>query len=188
MTTTVTGFLLTGLAPAGMAASLAAREPDQGMPARPLCGSHLGRHHAGQSAAPLVLLDGLRPDVRPAPHRLPRYRLRAGNLRHHQAQAPQDRCAGSHQRPPHQDRHGVGLSGRPRLGTCRDPSRHRSHRPCLARMTRPAATDLAAPTNWPTENPKKTNHNASLDATDLHGSSTPAIKRDQTRLIPCAIH
>ena len=34
----------------------------------------------------------------------------------------------------------------------------------------------------------ETNHNASLDATDLHGSSTPAIKRDQTRLIPCAIH
>ena len=189
MTTTVTGLLLAGLAPAGMAASLAAREPDQGMPARPLCGSHLGRHHARQSAAPMVLLDGLRPDVRPAPHRPPRYRLRAGNLRHHQAQAPQDRCAGSHQRPPHQDRHGVGLSGRPRLGTCRDPSRHRSHRPCLARMTRPAA---ARPSRHqpigPTENPKKTNHNASLDATDLHGSSTPAIKRDQTRLIPCAIH
>ena len=81
------------------------------------------------------------------------------------------------------------FSGRPRLGTCRDPSRHRSHRPCLARMTRPAA---ARPSRHqpigPTENPKKTNHNASLDATDLHGSSTPAIKRDQTRLIPCAIH
>ena len=48
------------------------------------CGSHLGRHHARQSAAPMVLLDGLRPDVRPGP---PRYRLRAGDLRHHPAQA-----------------------------------------------------------------------------------------------------
>src|SRR5271157_1720125 len=107
MTTTVTGLLLAGLAPAGMAASLAAREPDQGMPARPLCGSHLGRHHAGQSAAPMVLLDGLRPDVRPAPHR-------------------------------------------------RDP-----------RGTNQLAHG----------EPKKTNHSAPLDATDLHGSSTPAIKR-----------
>ena len=48
----------------------------------------------------LVLLDGLCPALRPAPHRAPRHRLRASHLRHHPSQAAQDRGARSHQRPP----------------------------------------------------------------------------------------
>ena len=66
--------------------------------------------------APVVLLDGLCPAVCSAPYRAPRYRLRPGHLRHHPAQAAQDRRARAHQRPPHQVRHGVRLSGRARLG------------------------------------------------------------------------
>ena len=50
-------------------------EPDQGVPARPLCGSHLGRHDAGQPAAPVVLLNGLSAALRPRRDR------------------PRDRCA-----------------------------------------------------------------------------------------------
>src|SRR5438876_755797 len=34
-------------------------ESDQGVPARSLCGSYLGRHHAGQPVAPVAPLDGL---------------------------------------------------------------------------------------------------------------------------------
>src|SRR5262249_30041160 len=76
-------------------------EPDQGVPARSLCGSHLGGHDAGQPAAPVVLLDGLCSALRPAPHRTPRYRLRPRHLRHHPAQAAQDRRARAYQRPSH---------------------------------------------------------------------------------------
>ena len=122
--------------------------------------------------------DGLRPDVRPAPHRPPRYRLRAGDLRHHPAQVPQDRCAGSHQRPPHQDRHGVGPVRPPKIGDVPrsvSPSQP-SPAPRPHDTPRRGAT-LAAPTNWPTENPKKTNHNAPLGATDLHGSSPRRLPR-----------
>ena len=84
-------------------------------------------------------LDGLCPAVRAAPHRPPRHRLRRRHLRHHSAQAAQDRRAGAHQRPPHQDRDGVSLSGRPRLGARRRPAGRRRKGPCLARMTRVAA-------------------------------------------------
>ena len=42
----------------------------------------------------------------------------AGHLRHHPSQAAQDRSAGSHQCPSHQDRHGVGLSSCPTLECC----------------------------------------------------------------------
>jgi len=68
---------------------------------------------------PLVPLHGLCPAVRSAPDRPPRYRLRARDLRHHSSQAAQDRRARSHQRPSHQDRTGVSLSGRSRVGSCR---------------------------------------------------------------------
>ncbi len=130
-------------------------EPDQGVPARPLCGSHLGRHDAGQPAAPVVLLDGLCPAVRPAPDRAPRYRVCPGYLRHHSPQAAQDRCARAHQRPPHQDRDGVGLSGRAGLGPRCDPARRRRKGPRLARMTRAAAARSSrGTTNQPTEIPK----------------------------------
>src|SRR5215216_3161608 len=42
-------------------------EPDQGVPARPLCRPHLDRHDARQPAAAMVRLDGLRAAVRAAP-------------------------------------------------------------------------------------------------------------------------
>ena len=61
------------------------------------------------------------------------------HLRHHPSQAPQDRRARAHQRPSHQDRHGVSLSGRPGLGQRCHPARHRGARPRLARLTRAAA-------------------------------------------------
>ena len=51
-------------------------ESDQGVPARLLCRSHLDRHDAGKSAAPVVLLDGLYPAVRHAPFRTPRHQVR----------------------------------------------------------------------------------------------------------------
>ena len=44
-------------------------EPDQGVPARPLCRPHLGRHDARQPAASVVALDGLCAAVRPPPDR-----------------------------------------------------------------------------------------------------------------------
>src|SRR6266536_6461799 len=62
-------------------------EPDQGVPARSLCRSHLDRHDAGQPAAPVVPLDGLCPAVRDAPHRLARHGPRRRHLRHHSSQA-----------------------------------------------------------------------------------------------------
>ena len=49
-------------------------EPDQGVPARPLCRPHLDRHDARQPAAPVVRLDGLCAAVRPAPDRPARHR------------------------------------------------------------------------------------------------------------------
>ena len=61
------------------------------------------------------------------------------DLRHHPSQAAQDRCDRAHQRPPHQDRHGVRLSGRPRLAPRRHPARDRRLGPRLAGMTRAAA-------------------------------------------------
>src|SRR5205823_11272782 len=112
---------------------------DQGVPARPLCRSHLDRHDAGQSAAPVVLLDGLCPAVRDAPDRAPRHRPRRLHLRHHSSQAAQGRRARAHQRPPHQDRDGVGLPGRPRLDPRRRSARRRRNGPRLAGMTRVAA-------------------------------------------------
>ena len=60
-------------------------------------------------------------------------RSRAGHLRHDPSQATQDRSAGSLQRPPHQNRHGVGLSGRCRLAPRRNPPRARRPRPRAAR-------------------------------------------------------
>jgi hypothetical protein len=54
------------------------------------------RPDAGQPAAPVVLLNGLRAALRPAPHRAARYRLRQRHLRHHPSQAAQDRSARAH--------------------------------------------------------------------------------------------
>ena len=97
-------------------------EPDQGMPARSLCRPHLGRHHARQPVAAVVRFDGLCADLRAAAHRPGRNRLCGRHLRHHPAQALEGRGAGAHLRTPHQDRHGLGLSSRGRLGPRRTPS------------------------------------------------------------------
>src|SRR6266498_1281190 len=152
-------------------------EPDQGVPARPLCGSHLGRHDAGQPAAPVVLLNGLCVALRPAPHRAARYRLRQRHLRHHPSQAAQDRSARARQRPPHQDRHGIGLSGRARLGTRRNPARNRRHRPRLPGMTRAApARSLRGTTHRPTETQKSAEIDSAFDATNIRGAGPAADK------------
>jgi len=161
-------------------------EPDQGVPARPLCGSHLGRHNAGQPAAPVVLLNGLCAALRPAPHRAARYRLRQRHLRHHPSQAAQDRSARARQRPPHQDRHGIGLSGRARLGTRRNPARNRRHRPRLPGMTRAApARSLRNTTHRPTETQKIADIDSALRR---HEHPRRRTSSRQNRLTPCPIH
>jgi Transposase DDE domain group 1 len=93
-------------------------EPHQGMPDGPVRRPHLGRHHARQPAAPVVRRHGLRPALRPAPHRPGPYPLRQSELRHHPSRPPQDRRPRHHQRPPRQVRHGLGLSSAGRLPAC----------------------------------------------------------------------
>src|SRR2546429_1802542 len=58
----------------------------------------------------VVRLNGLRPDLRLAPHRLGPYPVRPRLLRHDPPQAVEDRGPGAHQRAPHQARHAVSLS------------------------------------------------------------------------------
>src|SRR5207342_1164440 len=175
MTTTVTGLLLAGLAPAGMAASLAARKPDQGASARSLCRSHLDRHHAGKPAAPVVRLDGLCAAVRLAPYRAASHTVRQSDLRHHSSQATQDRRPRARECPPHQGRDGVSVSGGPCLGL-RCHSSRRRQRSRLARLTRAAATrNPRGITPRPTETPSRLSQPdivqaplASADATAHH--------------------
>ena len=69
------------------------------------------RHHAGQSAPPVVCIDGLRAALRACAASGCRHTQFAdGDLRHHPAEAPEARCAGDDQRPAHQDRDGVSVS------------------------------------------------------------------------------
>ncbi len=75
---------------------------------------------------------------------LARHQVGERHLRHHPAQAAQDRRPRAHQCPPHQDRHGVGLSGRPNLGYRRRPPRARGARARLSGLTRVAARVTAA--------------------------------------------
>ncbi len=114
-------------------------EPDQGVPARSLCRSHLDRHDARQPAAPVVGILRLHPALRGAPDRAAAHAVCQCELRHHPSQAAQDRRARARQCPPHQDRDGVGLSGRRSLGRCRRPSQRRQERARLPRLTRNAA-------------------------------------------------
>ena len=51
-----------------------------------------------------------------------------------------DRCAGAHQRSPHQNFHGVGLPGGNNLGTCRLSPRCCGKRSRFPRLTRGAAS------------------------------------------------
>ena len=52
------------------------------MSARSLCRSHLDRHHAGESAAPVFCLNGLCAAVCLAPHRPTSHAVRQSDLRH----------------------------------------------------------------------------------------------------------
>jgi hypothetical protein len=81
-----------------------------------LCRSHLGRHHARQPTALVVRFRGLCAHLRAAAHRPCRNRLCGCHLRHHQAQALEDRGAGPRLRPSHQACHGRGLPRCRRLG------------------------------------------------------------------------
>ena len=115
-------------------------EPHQGMPARSLCRSHFGGHSARQPAAVVVRLHGLCAALRAASHRPRRNRFCRCHLRHHQAQALEDRRDGARLHAPHQDRHGIGVPGRRRVGSRRPPPGRRCKGPRLARLTRAAAT------------------------------------------------
>ena len=63
-----------------------------------------------QPTPAVVCLDGLCPARCVAPDRPASHPVCRRDLRHHPAQAPQDRRSGPHQRAPHQDRHGLSLS------------------------------------------------------------------------------
>ncbi len=114
-------------------------EPDQGMPGRPVCRSHLDADDAGQSTPAVVRLDGVRTDVCVAPHRIEPHRVRRCNVRHHPPQAAQDRGDHHQKRPSHQDRNGIGLPNSADLGTCR-PTPCCRECPWLTRLTHVAAT------------------------------------------------
>jgi hypothetical protein len=109
-----------------------------------------------------------------APDRAATYAIRQRLLRNHSSQVPQDRRARAHQRAPHQDRDGVGLSRRPDLGRNRRPSQCRGKCARFARLTRGAATRhnrgiIPSPTetisSLPPQPPKIPAARASLDAT-----------------------
>ena len=105
------------------------------------------------------------------------YRLRQRHLRHHPSQAAQDRSARARQRPPHQNRHGIGLSGRARLGTRRNPARNRRHSPRLPGMTRAApARSLRGTTHRPTETQKIADIDSAFGATNIRGAGPAADK------------
>ena len=91
-------------------------EPHQGGSRRSVRRPHLHGHHAGKPAQAVVRLDGLRADVRAAPHRAPAHPVRRSCLRHDPPQASQDRSARPHLGQAGQVRHGVGLSLADRMG------------------------------------------------------------------------
>src|SRR4051794_25442870 len=114
-------------------------EPHQGVPRRPLCRPDLGGDHAGQPAAAVVCLDGLRASVRVAPDRAGPHGVGCGHLRHDPPQAPEDRRSGADQRASCEGRDGLSLPSRSRMasGPCA-PDR----RPSAAGLTGRAAGPL----------------------------------------------
>ena len=70
------------------------------VPARPVFRPHLGQDDARQSAALVVRLDGLCPDLRAALHCPRPHSVRPRHLRHDPPQAAEDRCPGAYQRAP----------------------------------------------------------------------------------------
>src|ERR687897_1295125 len=113
--------------------------------------THGGGHHARQPAAPVVRLHGLRAALRAPAHRPRPYRVRRGHLRHHAAQAAQDRRAGPHLRPPRQNRHGLGppIPGRVRPG----PRETDCRRDGLTKQILPAAIRPANAARHPATRP-----------------------------------
>jgi DDE family transposase len=94
------------------------------------------------------------------------------HLRHHPPQAPEDRRAGAHQRPPHQDRHGLGLSSRPGLGTRGWPPGLSRQGSRLAGLTRHAAArPIGGITNKAKRRHSKPNRQPRLQR---HDSSSPS--------------
>ena len=85
--------------------------------------------------------------------------VRRCHLRHHPPQAAQDRRAGPHHRPPHQDRHGLGLpssaTGATPPAAWPTPPRPAPH-PSDTRP--PQRTDPAASPTDPHGDPQKPNH------------------------------
>ena len=63
-------------------------------PARPVRRPHVVGDHAGQPTAPVVRVDGLRAAQRVAPDRAPPHPVCRCHLRHHPAEAVEDRCPG----------------------------------------------------------------------------------------------
>ena len=160
-------------------------EPHQGVPARPLCRPDLGGDHASQPAAAVVRFHGVCSPVRGAPHRPFRDRIRQGHLRHHSAQAVEDRGAGAHQCPPHQDCHGLGLPHRCRVGPRRPSPPRRRTGSRLARLTCAAAarhhrritsrpTEIVLQEFAPSQTPKW-----------RHGSVRPQSSNRASRQNPC---
>jgi hypothetical protein len=117
-------------------------KPDQGVPARPLCGPHLDRHHAGQSAAAMVRLDVLLCALRRIGlHGTTLANATCGTIRLKLLKVGalvRIKCS------PHQIRHGIGLSRRPNLGYRRRPARARCSCARLSSLTRLAARAIAA--------------------------------------------
>ena len=110
-------------------------EPDQGVPARPICRSDVCEINAGQSIAAVVRLDGLRAHLRTAPARPRPYPVRPGHLRHNSPAAAENRCLGPHQHPPHQGGDGLGLPPSARIRP--RPRPPQQHWPITTRRSRP---------------------------------------------------
>ncbi len=85
---------------AGLLRPRRGRKPDQRAAARPVRRSHLGREHARQPAQAVVRVLRLRAGRGAQADRAPVHPVRHRHLRHHPAQAPEDRRPGPPQRAP----------------------------------------------------------------------------------------
>ena len=99
------------------------------------------------------------------------------HLRHHSAQAAQDRCARARQCASRQSGDGVGLSSRPRLGPSCDSAHGRCKGPRLTGLTRAAAArPLRGTTTGPRRLGKHEPQTAPFGATDFRGSRPATTK------------
>ncbi len=116
----------------------------EAIPRRDVSEADRGGDHAGQPAAPVVRLHGLRAGLRAAPDRPRPHRVRSRDLRHHPAQAAQDRRAGADQRAAREARHGLGLPVAIRVRTRPCPIAQRRHRLTRTKHVITIALDSAA--------------------------------------------